>query len=270
MEEIKNQIKDFIENNKIEEAIKLLKQESAKNGGQLDHIIISLSSRYKRYKKDSLMGLEARDQEFSKIVSDSLELVKALDDPSQIVATETKSYASNTAPSYSSPPASSSGGSNKYVQMGIGALAVIGLIALIIMFTGEDEPVDNNDQFGNFEEPAFDDAGGGFDNQSTGQETYFELYDVSGRWSQMGVSSGENCPDCTVDIAQSGSSVSVTSNSGLSAELAFLSDVGYFEGSLYWESNDPGQAVQIFFDEDGYLVMSTSIQGTEYAMYFAQ
>ena len=136
MDDLKNQLSNLIENNKIEEAIKLLKEESAKRGGSLDHLIISLSSRYKRYKEKSLMGLEAREQEFTKIVSDALELVKVIDDPSKVIDIDTKIAVPPSAGA--SPSTSSSGGGNKFVQMGIGALAVIGIIALIVMFASGD------------------------------------------------------------------------------------------------------------------------------------
>jgi len=263
MEDIKTKLRDLIENNKIEDAIKLLKEESAKKGGHLDHIIISLSSRYKRYKKDSLMGLEARDQEFSKIVSDSLELVKALDDPSQIVSSEPVSSGHSNQSSYSKPSEPSSGQSNKYVQMGIGGLAVIGLIALIIVFTGGDDT-------------GFDDPNAVYDDPyvNGGQGAYQDVYNVSGNWSQIGQSFGpdNDCIDCTIDITQTDGSLYIASNIGWAAQLEFNSQSGIFEGLLNWGDVSPGEPEQgavVYFAETGELVVGTFLQGVEYDMYYA-
>lgn len=144
MKDIKEELINLIENNKIEEAINLLKAESAKRGGQMDHIIISLSSRYKRYRERSLMGLEAREQEFTQIVSDALQLVKAFDHPAQAakLARKETDHSSGHRSAYAAPaePVKPSGGmSNKLIQIGIGALAVIGLLAVIGIFIGGEE-----------------------------------------------------------------------------------------------------------------------------------
>jgi len=282
MDDLKNQLSELIENNKIDKAIVILKEESSKRGGQLDHIIISLSSRYKRYREKSLMGLEARDQEFTKIVSDTLELVKALDDPSKIVKTEEEtSYSAPRKEVAYSPPSSSSSDSNKYVQMGIGGLAVIGVIALVIFFAGGgdepgfDETAAYDDTYiepmgtdqGVYDENTEDPAGGN-------QETY-DVYDVSGHWRQVSQSFGpeNDCADCTIDITQNGNSISLTSNDGMYAALDFINQYGLFEGALNWgdiSPNDPEQAAQLYFDENGYLVLSTMIQGVEYQMFYAE
>ena len=262
MDDLKNQLSELIENNKIDKAIVILKEESAKRGGQLDHIIISLSSRYKRYREKSLMGLEARDQEFTKIVSDTLELVKALDNPTTILKShEESSYSAprkEVSYSHSSTPSSSQ--SNKYIQMGIGGLAVIGLIALIAVFAGGGE--DSGDDSG-YDETYIEPMG-------TAQGAY-ELFDISGHWRQVAPPGQENdCPGCTIDITQSGGFISISSNSGMYAELEFLDQDGFFDGALNWGNNEPDEPAQVFFDENNYLVIATSIQGSEYYMYFAE
>ena len=278
MEDLRNQLSELIENNKIDKAIVILKEESAKRGGQLDHIIISLSSRYKRYREKSLMGLEARDQEFTKIVSDTLELVKALDDPSKIVSSEQESSYSEPRKEVSySPPSSSSSGSNKYIQMGIGGLAVIGVIALVVFFAGGgDEPgFDDTSGYDNtYVEPMGTDQGV-YDDAGTDQGTAAALYDISGQWRQVAQSFGpeNDCPDCTIEITQNGGSIDVASNTGWVAALEFNDQYGLFEGILNWgdiSPDDPDQSVQMYLDENDNLMVLTMIQGVEYDLTFAE
>lgn len=293
MKELKDRLSNLIENNKIDEAIKILKEESAKRGGELDHIIISVSSRYKRYREKSLMGLEARDQEFTKIVSDTLQLVQSLENPAQILKSENTSTELKNEMAYSRPSAPSSGQSNKYVQMGIGGLAVIGIIALIAVFAGggEDTGYDDSNTYDEtyiesdmsgsqgsentaYNDPAtYENTNVQYDEPTSGSQTEeYPLYDVSGHWRQVSQSFGpeNDCADCTIDITQNGTSLSVVSNGGMYAQLEFISQYGLFEGILNWGNNDPEEAVQIYFDENNYLVMGTMIQGSEYYMYFAE
>jgi hypothetical protein len=269
MKELKDRLSNLIENNKIEEAIKILKEESEKRGGQMDHVIISLSSRYKRFKERSLMGLEARDQEFTKIVSDSLELVKALEDPAKILKSENISAELKQEVAYSraAAPSSAQSNKNKYMQMGIGGLAVIGLIALIGIFMGEDDPStsDPNEAYDNTYMES-DMSGGG--------DAGYAAYDISGSWRQITQSFGpeNDCPDCTINVAQDGSVINVSSNTGWYASLEFSSQYGLFEGMLNWGAiipNDPDQSVQMYLDENDNLVILTMLQGVEYSMTYA-
>jgi len=261
MDDLKKELSNLIENNKIEQAIKLLKEESSKSGGKLDHVIISLSSRFKRYKEKSLMGLESREQEFTKIVSDALELVKVIDDPSKLIAPDVTTSSSHAGRSHSAPPSSSSGQSNKYVQMGIGGLAVIGIIALIAVFAGGGEGEDTGYDETYIESDGSQSGAGG-------------VYDVSGSWRQSGQSFGPeyDCPECSIGIVQEGESIAVTSNEGWYADLFFDNVNNIFSGELTWgeaSPNDPPQATVLFWDYDNNeLVIQTFIQGAEYNLYY--
>ncbi len=270
MQDLKNQLSNLIENNKIEQAIKILKEESAKRGGSLDNIIISLSSRYKRYREKSLMGLEARDQEFTKIVSDTLELVKALDDPSQIIHSEAASPQLRKEVSHSKTVTSSGGGqSNKYIQMGIGGLAVIGLIALIGIFMGGDDTVgDEYEDTGTHQEDAFTDT-------DAGNVVQEEFYDVSGRWNQIAQSrsAANDCPTCFIDVSQQGETAYVTGSNGWVAELYYNIDYSRFEGYLNWgdlSPQDPNQKAILYLDDVDNLVLETYLSGTEYILTYAE
>ena len=268
MDELRTKLTELIENNKIDQAIKLLKEESAKRGGRLDHIIISLSSRYKRYREKSLMGLEAREQEFTKIVSDALELVKALDDPSQVVKSESTVSSQSSEFTQSAPPSSPAGvQSNKFVQMAIGGLAVIGLIALIVVFSGGDDT--------GADEPAYTDTYMESDMSGGASGEFINIDDVSGNWIQVAQNLGpdNDCPDCTIDIAQNGEYISVSSNIGWVAELSFNDQSGAFEGLLNWgdlSPDDPDQNVQLFLDENNEVIVHTYIQGVQYSMAYAE
>ena len=268
MDDLKSKLSNLIENNKIDQAIKLLKEESAKRGGKLDHIIISLSSRYKRYKEKSLMGLESREQEFTKIVSDALELVNVLDNPSAVVRSEpeTTSTQFRKEATYSKPSTPSGGGSNKYIQMGIGALAVIGLIALIVVFT--DGGDDSGDSLNAYDDPYIE------SDANANQEGYVVAPDVYGNWRMIAQNLGpeNDCPTCTIEIAQDGGSISISSNEGWYALLEYNSQEDVFQGLLNWgemSPGDPEQGTELYWDENDNIIISTIIQGVAYDMTYA-
>lgn len=291
MEDLKTRLSNLIENNKIEDAIKILKEESAKRGGSLDHIIISLSSRYKRYREKSLMGLEARDQEFTKIVSDTLELVSALDDPSQILQSEAEestytrpvSYPKSTNPA----PASGQSDNKKYIQMGIGGLAVIGLITIIGIFMGGGDTATETDATEDQTTLSDDSSTESDFSSATDDQTFTDpglasdqggnlaVYDVSGHWRQVAQSFGpeSDCPNCTIDITQEEGSISVLSNNTWYANLAFNSQNGTFDGLLNWGNlspSDPAQNTSLYMDENSYLIIVTYIQGVQYTLTYAK
>ncbi len=262
MDDLRNQLSNLIENNKIDQAIKLLKEESARRGGKLDHIIISLSSRYKRYKEKSLMGLEAREQEFTKIVSDALELVKVLDDPSAVVMSESApSSEIRKEASYSKPQASSSSSSSKFIQMGIGGLAVIGLITLIAIFAGGDDS-------------GQDTSLNSFDDTSVQGQGDFVAPDVYGDWIQIAQTLGpeNDCADCMINIAQDGGAISIASNEEWNANLNYNGQEGIFQGLLNWgihHPDEPEQGVELYWDENDNIVIATVFQGYSFTMTYA-
>jgi hypothetical protein len=266
MKELKDQLSDLIENNKIDQAIKILKEESAKRGGSLDHIIISLSSRYKRYREKSLMGLEARDQEFTKIVSDTLELVSALDDPSQILQSEDASPQLRKEVSYSKPAPSQGGqpDKSKYIQMGIGGLAVVGLIAIIGIFMGGEETATD----AGYEETYYEDAG-----TDDGTDAAYSVYDVSGQWHEVAQSFGpeNDCTGCGIEVSQSGNTISVYSEFW-SADLNFNSQTATFDGFLSrgeFSTENP-QQTRAYLDANSYLIIETIIQGYQGSMTYSK
>lgn len=260
MKELKDELSNLIENNKLDQAIKILKEESAKRGGGLDNIIISLSSRYKRYKEKSLMGLEARDQEFTKIVSDALDLVKIIDDPSQVINSESESAANYRQPAYSNAPAAPPQKSNKLVQMGITGLAILGFITLIFIFVGEDEPATTDNH-----QETFTEANPGA----------YVAPNVYGNWIQIAQNWGPDydCQGCTMSIAQDGDAISISSSEGWFASLDYIGEEGIFQGVLNWGDqypDEPEQDVEIYWDENDNLIIATVYQGSEYDMTFAQ
>ena len=276
MKELKDQLSNLIENNKIDQAIKILKEESAKRDGALDHLVISLSSRYKRYKEKSLMGLEARDQEFTKIVSDTLEIVQYLDNPIDIPKPEPEySASSKSYSSHSKPSSSSAGGqSSKYIQMGIGGLAVIGLIALIGIFMGGDDAASGTDTT---YDDTNDDANAAYEDTYTGLSTAgdqggYEVYDVSGQWSQVSQSFGADydCSGCYLSISQDGNSISMSSEFW-SGDFSFNNQDGYFEGYISWGefSNEGPAQSTAYMDENYNLIIGTAIQGYQGTMTYS-
>ena len=265
--EIKKRLKNLIAENKIEEALKLLIDQSSEGREGLEDIAISLSNRYRRFKDKSLKGLESREQELSQIIHDTLEVVNSMDTPDHL-AVKTSAHSSAKAVSATPiAPANQKTAKNKLVIGGV-VLLILAMLAWIII---PGDP-DMEEQL-----PAEENATN-LMTTPTDEPTYtaetpppnVNAPSLEGQWRQVGQNMGPDneCPDCTIHITQSNwDRIDISASNGWSASMLYNKAENDFAGTIDWAGlfgPDISTTEGYMYMENEKLVFETEINGQEY------